>query len=308
MVKNTTVLVDFGDDFHSQHSPSKKYDVSFSFNRVCLKRSHQAISAAKDSSFHDVLFPTKPNTASSPLIASSIHFHRDLASRIVNHRGPAPYLIEGPLSLISDELSATGTALSSTSDKLSATGTAIQQAIKKIYWTSFECRILICTPANKSCDSLMRSLHGQIPRAKLFRANAAFREYDLVPGDIIPQSLYEGECFTCHSLYELQDFKVITSTYVSSFRLHTAGLKADHFTHIFLVDSSSAMEPEVVVPLTNFVGKNTVVVATGSSGDHPRWVRSDMAWRHGLKRSYFERLLEREPYLSRDPAFITSLK
>ena len=92
------------------------------------------------------------------------------------------------------------------------------------------------------------------------------------------------------------------STYVSSFRLHTAGVEANHFALVFLVDASSAMEPGVLTAaLVNFVGKNTVIVVTGSSSNFPRRVHSDMA-------QYFDRLLKREPYLSWDPAFVTHLE
>lgn len=293
VVKSTMVLVDFGDDFHSQHSSSNKYDVSFSFNRVCLKRAHQAIAATMGSSFRDVLFPSL-NSISSHLILQTNQCPLDTASRILSHKVTLPYLIQGPLSV--------------TIDKLSRTGTVIQQAILKIYRTYPNCRILVCAPTNRSCDALMQSIHDKIPRSMLFRANAAFRDYYLVPDDIIPESSYEGECFTCPSLSELQNFKVITSTYVSSFRLHTSGVKAEHFTHIFLVDASSAVEPEVAVPLANFVGKNSVVVVTGSSRNFPNWVRSDMARKHGLKTSYFERLLQIEPYASRSPMFVSHLE
>jgi len=41
-------VVEFGEDFLLQHHSTRKYDVSFSFNRVCLKRAHQAIEAASD--------------------------------------------------------------------------------------------------------------------------------------------------------------------------------------------------------------------------------------------------------------------
>ncbi|KAG6713695.1 hypothetical protein I3842_05G166300 [Carya illinoinensis] len=50
VVKSTRVLVDFGDNFHSQHYASRKYDISFSFNRVCLKRAHEAVETTSNPS------------------------------------------------------------------------------------------------------------------------------------------------------------------------------------------------------------------------------------------------------------------
>ncbi|KAF6153316.1 hypothetical protein GIB67_003506 [Kingdonia uniflora] len=76
----------------------------------------------------------------------------------------------------------------------------------------------------------------------MFRANAAFRDFEDVPDDILSSCTYKGECFTCPSLKELKNFKVIISTFVSSFRLHNEGISAGHASHIFLVDASSAIE------------------------------------------------------------------
>ncbi|XP_028553281.1 probable RNA helicase SDE3 [Dendrobium catenatum] len=189
LVKSTTVLVEFGEDFHSQHSPSKRYDVNFSFNRVCLKRAHHAISIASDPSFRSVLFPDQivsshPNTFH--LHENVLPFH-DHAKRILNHKGPIPYLVNGQLVKEGRP----------PDEKLSFTGLIIQVALLSIYRTNPGCRILVCSPTNKTSDLLLRSLGKQIPLTSLFRANAAYRDYDLVPDDIIPASLYEEdeECF-----------------------------------------------------------------------------------------------------------------
>ncbi|XP_072961888.1 probable RNA helicase SDE3 [Typha angustifolia] len=300
VVRSKTVLTEFEDDFHKQHSPSKKYNVSFSFNRVCLKRSHQAISAAMDPLLCSILFPD-PSSRIDSLNSSTDIFSSDrgtgygqfqVTSRILNLKDPVPYLIEGPLS-------------ETPSGCLSSTGTVIKEAILQIYRTPAHCRILVCAPRNRTCDALTRSLLEDIPNSKLFRANAAFRDYDLVPDDIIPQCSFEKECFTCPSLPEIQKFMIVTSTFISTFRLYAAGIAADHFTHIFLVDASSTTEPEAVVALANLISKKTVIVVAGSSKDIPYWVRSDIARRNGLKRSFFQRLLERRPYSTNDPRFIS---
>ncbi|XP_077247155.1 putative RNA helicase SDE3 [Tasmannia lanceolata] len=294
VVKSKHVYTEFGDDFHSQHSATRKYDVSFSFNRVCLKRSHHAVAAAMDLSFQ-ILFP-KPVTRTNYLKPTSVflsshNFHQEEISatqQILNLKSPPPYLIEGPLS---------------------RTGLVIREAILQIYRTFPESRILVTSPKNSTCDYLLRSLKKEIPEQELFRANAAFRELEDVPDDILAWSTYEKnkECFTCPSLKDLKKFKVITSTFVSSFRLHNAGINAGHFTHIFLVDASNAIEPEVMVTLANLVDEKTAIVVTGCLGDSPERVRSDIARRKGLKRSYFLRLLNSEPYSSRNPMFVVHL-
>ena len=82
---------------------------------------------------------------------------------------------------------------------------------------------------------------------------------------------------------------------------------AGHFSHIFLVDASSATEPETMVALANLADKSTAVTITGALGNHSRWVRSDIARMNGLMTSYFDRIRERELYKSLDPKVITKL-
>ena len=139
---------------------------------------------------------------------------------------------------------------------------------------------------------MMINLKKVIPESEMFRANAAFREVNVVPTDILPYCPYDEskECFTCPSFDELREFKVILSTFVSCFRLHKDGLAAGHFSHIFLVDAATGTEPEAMVALANFANEDTVVVITGSPTSSPYLVRSDMARRKGLAISYYERL------------------
>ncbi|KAL2497167.1 putative RNA helicase SDE3 [Abeliophyllum distichum] len=57
LVGNNLLLAEFGDNFHSQYQPDCKYDVKFSFNRVCLKRAHHAITVASEALLRNLLFP-----------------------------------------------------------------------------------------------------------------------------------------------------------------------------------------------------------------------------------------------------------
>ncbi|KAK4841496.1 hypothetical protein QYF36_005446 [Acer negundo] len=299
---STTVLVEFEEDFYSQHRSNRKYDISFSFNRVCLKRAHQAVSAASDPLFQDYLFPDcafrKEIATSASLLSSNYKLdsrQNSAVRHILSFQGPPPYLVEGPLCV-------------STSKKLTESGMVVQEAVLKIYKGSPQSRILICAPINSTCDALMRSLNQEIPESHMFRANAAFRELDEVPDDILPSCLYKGECFSCPSLEKLRAFRVILSTFVSSFRLCNEGITDGHFSHIFLVDASSATEPETMIALSNLANEKTAVIVTGSPNNYSGWVRSDIARKKGLRVSYFGRLRESKRYSSLDPAFITQLK
>ncbi|TXG56931.1 hypothetical protein EZV62_018244 [Acer yangbiense] len=311
--KSTTVLVEFEEDFYSQHHPNRKYDISFSFNRVCLKRAHQAVSAASDPLFQDYLFPDCASRKEIATSASLLSSNYKLDSRqnsavrhILSCQGPPPYLVEGPLCVISKQLSESDMVFQE-AVALSVSGMVVQEAVLKIYKGSPQSRILICAPINSTCDALMRSLNQEIPESHMFRANAAFRELDEVPDEILPSCLYKGECFSCPSLKKLRAFRVILSTLVSSFRLCNEGITAGHFSHIFLVDASSATEPETMIALSNLANEKTSVIVTGAPNNYPRWVRSDIARKKGLKVSYFERLRVSKRYSSLDPAFITQL-
>ncbi|KAJ4710486.1 P-loop containing nucleoside triphosphate hydrolase [Melia azedarach] len=310
VVKSTTVLVEFEKDFYTQHRPNCLYDISFSFNRVCLKRAHQAIEAASDPLFKNFLFPdcvSRKNIPPSALyLYSNYRLDSDSSSavrQILSIEGQPPYLVEGPLSVevLKNEYG------DITEIVPSKTGIVVRQAVLQIYQHSLKSRILICAPMNRTCDVLMGDLMDDIPESDMFRANAAFREMDGVPDDILPLCLYEGECFSCPSLEDLREYRVVFSTFVSSFRLHNEGITAGHFTHIFLVDASSAIEPETIIPLSNLADENTTVIVTGSRYDYPSWVRSDIARLNGLRTSYFERLCESKSYQSSNPRFITQL-
>ncbi|OMO62423.1 putative helicase MOV-10/Armitage protein [Corchorus olitorius] len=311
VVKSTTILVEFEDEFHSQHHPTRRYNISFSFNRVCLKRAHQAIAAASAPLLKKFLFPDSTPQDLMPIISASLDFYnlkldqnaKSAVHRILNFRSPPPFLVKGPLCATWNDNSR------SFSKQLSTTGQVIKEAVLQIYHRLPESKILVCAPINSTCDVLMRSLKMEIPVSDLFRANAAFREIEGVPIDILPSCLYEREteCFTCPSLQELRNFRVVLSTFVSSHRLYNAGITAGHFSYIFLVDSSSATEPETMVPLVNLAGEKTTVVVTGAPGNRSGFVRSDIARQKGLKISYFERLCELGPYKNGNPMFIAQL-
>ncbi|KAF9620747.1 hypothetical protein IFM89_014351 [Coptis chinensis] len=313
VVKSNLVLAEFGDDFHRQHSSTRRYDVSFSFNRVCLKRCHQAVASVTDPLFRNFLFPSQKSRiswANPSVVPSHRNLNKDQVSAvcsILSLNVFPPFLVVGQLSVYTTRrLSSAGSAVQE--KRLSATGLVIREAVLQVCRKSPGCRILISAPTNNICDVLMKSLMEEIHESEVFRANAAFREIDGVPYEILPLCPYNRECFTCPPLQELRRFKVVLSTFVSSFRLHNEGITSGHFSHIFLVDASSTTEPETMVALANLADEKTVVVVTGATNNYSGWVRSDIARNYGLKISYFHRLLETAPYSSLDPMFVACIK
>ncbi|KAK4594675.1 hypothetical protein RGQ29_018388 [Quercus rubra] len=224
-----------------QHHPNRKYDISFSFNRVCLKRAHQAVDTAIETSSQNFIFPESvswKNNVNPPLFDAYHELDIDefrAVRRILSYPGSPPYLLVGPL--ISTEVER-------------------------------ESGSYMCT-YNHTCDALMTRLMEVIPESDMFRANAAFREMDGVPSDILRSCPVKDEMFE--------------------------------------LDASSTTEPEATIALANFANENTSVIVTGATRNHSGWVRSNMARNYGLRKSYFERLREREPYKNLNPMFITEL-
>lgn len=293
VVRSNLLLSEFGDDFLYQHRPTCKYNVKFSFNRVCLKRAHQAIESASAPLFRNFLFPEI--LQESRLLPKQY----SVIDKILRLRASPPYLVMGQLSVTWDK------------ESLSRTGNLVVNAVVELVQASPLNRILLCAPANKTCDLLLRGLkwRQRVPEHEIFRANAAFREREEVPEDILTSCTYEDEsgCFFCPWLDEMRRYKVILSTFMSSHRLHNEGLKAGHFSHVILVDASSVTEPEALVPLANFATEGTAVVVFGAGGNQSRWIRSPMAREFGLARSYFERLCDGKLYANLDPNLITVL-
>ncbi|XP_061993148.1 uncharacterized protein LOC133711004 [Rosa rugosa] len=281
VVKSSHILVDFGHDFLYQHHPKRTYDISFSFNRLCFKRAHAAVQAASYPLFQNYIFP---DCVPEKIFISNDSTPKAAVRQILGFYGPPPYIIEGQRSVIR-----TGKT-ESKPYKLSKTGEVVREAALQIYKSSPDDRILICAPLNSTCDELMISLKKVIPECDMYRTNAAFREVDEVPIEILLSCDHDGECFSCPPLAELQRFRLIFSTFVTSFRLHNEGVTAGHFSHIFLVDAALATEPETMIALANFANESTAVIVTGSANHQPNQVRSGMARTKGLKTSYFKRL------------------
>ncbi|PQQ12920.1 putative RNA helicase SDE3 [Prunus yedoensis var. nudiflora] len=82
IIRSHLVLVEFEDEFYAHHDSTQKYDVSFSFNRVCLKRAHQAVQTASDALFKNFLFPDCVSRMSIPTAPALLSTHLDKLSAV----------------------------------------------------------------------------------------------------------------------------------------------------------------------------------------------------------------------------------
>ncbi|KAH0993518.1 hypothetical protein GBA52_005001 [Prunus armeniaca] len=208
---------------------------------------HVRPSGTNAEQFQNFLFPdcvSRTSIPTAPALLSGRHKpdakQLSAVRQILSIQGSPPYLVAGQLCVERNVF------------RPSRTGAVVCEAVHQLCQTSLKNRILICAPSNRCCDGIMSSLLKVIPESDMFRANAAFREKDEVPDDILSSCLYEDPYFSCPPTEKLKKFRVIFSTLMSSFPLHDKGLTSGHFSHIFLVDASSAIEPETAVALTNF--------------------------------------------------------
>ncbi|KAM7273519.1 hypothetical protein ACFE04_028183 [Oxalis oulophora] len=289
------VLAAFGDDFHSQHKPTRKYNVIFSLNRHRFKRAYQAIESASDSLFRDFIFPNdlawRKIYYPGPFFRYNFNLdpaQKSAVAAILSLNSAPPYLIED-----------SGASLDFT--------LVILESVLQIYQSKNpNFRILICAHANRNLDELMKILKKEIPFSHMFRANAALRGRTHVPRDLLPSCRYieDDNCFICPPLDELLKFPLIFSTFASSVQLRDHGVSSGHFSHIFILDASSATEPESLLPIASLANTTTAVVVTGKSRQCSTWVRSDIGRYNGLRMSYFERLRRRLLYNGNNPGFV----
>ncbi|CAA6662775.1 unnamed protein product [Spirodela intermedia] len=101
-VEADEILLSFAVEFHEQHHEAKRYDVSFSFNRLCMRRLYQALQMSEQLDAA-ILFPSNPskrrvirtNASLVPLNKTLNHEQLQSVEKILGCRGGPPYVIYG---------------------------------------------------------------------------------------------------------------------------------------------------------------------------------------------------------------------
>uniref|UniRef100_A0A0D9VPT7 RNA helicase n=1 Tax=Leersia perrieri TaxID=77586 RepID=A0A0D9VPT7_9ORYZ len=295
-VEADEIFLKFDNQFHLAHCDRNQYDVSFTYNRLNMRRLYKSI---HDAEFlgPDILFPCRSSTGSvkkwsfKPL---NPHINTEQASAvatILGYRGVAPYVIYGP----------PGTGKTMT----------LVEAILQLYTAKRRANILICAASNSAADHVLAKLLQAsylIRPSDIFRLNATSRQYEDVDPDFIRFCFFQDMVFKCPPLQALLRYKIVISTYMSSSMLQSEGIRRGHFTHIFLDEAGQASEPEAMVPLSGLCGRDTVVVLAGDPMQLGPVVFCKQAEQDGLGKSYLQRLLrEYEQYSTGDPNYVTKL-
>lgn len=169
-------------------------------------------------------------------------------------------------------------------------------------------RVLVTTQSNSACDEIAVRLLDYVSTSKIFR----FYSPALLDGGFIHPKLkkssnlrnMENEPPTKE---QLQHFRVVICTLVTSSRISQTDIGSDHFDYIFVDEICCATEPEALVPIAclgSTKGQMTANVII--LGDHkqlgPVLSSEEIATKFGLDVSLMERLMRRPKY-SKSPTF-----
>uniref|UniRef100_T1J9B2 C2H2-type domain-containing protein n=1 Tax=Strigamia maritima TaxID=126957 RepID=T1J9B2_STRMM len=167
-VENITVTLGFDEKFSQMDVNNTQFVITFTFNRMPLRRMHQAVSFVRD--YHmPMLFPNVHNvhtqsdstdtvyTDFSPFNPSINNEQRQAILQILNGASrPAPYLLFGP----------PGTGKTMT----------LVEAIKQIWIKDNKSYILVCAPSNSACDTVTERLLDHIPASEMLRLYGLSRD------------------------------------------------------------------------------------------------------------------------------------
>nr|XP_046250224.1 RNA helicase Mov10l1 isoform X2 [Scatophagus argus] len=328
-----------------QHSYlGEPLDVEFTYNRLTMRRCHNAIDQAKD--FGEILFPTRV-TVQAPLWTGKWIEESDKEKTLEYKETAATE--NGKVSNISIDMEskATQTKDGSLSSKPipskghffnpdlnppqreavkrilagecrpcpyvlfgpPGTGKTITliEAILQVYYFVPSSRVLVCTPSNSAADLICVRLHhsGFLHAASLARVNASCRQDESIP-EVLKLYSKAGEDIRHASFH-----RIVVSTCSSAGMFHNLGLQVGHFTHIFLDEAGQATEPESLIPISLLSVRDGQIVLAGDPCQLGPLVKSKLAATFGLGVSLLERLMANPLYSRHDwgynPMLVTKL-
>lgn len=200
-----------------------------------------------------------------------------VAAVLKGWHGTAPFVIHGP----------PGTGKTMT----------VTEAVWQLYSRDPTATILVVAPSESAADVITERLaRYAVPHEDMLYINSHRR---LMASLNLAVSRYTrsdvGGQFTVPTLDEILSHRIVACTCVMAGVMISLGVRAGHFTHIIADESSQAMEPEMLVPLS-LVSRATRVVLAGDPCQLGAILRSAAAAASGLSVSLQERLVERSVY------------
>ncbi|KAK3587543.1 hypothetical protein CHS0354_004830 [Potamilus streckersoni] len=315
-VLSDEVLLKFNPEFQKSYT-GKDYNVQFTYNRGPMRRCHQAVEFAIQLG-KNVLFPTRliPKLPQDCQHADRQtyrnHCSRNKSSlghkffnKILNDRQkaavrqivqgqgrPLPYILFGP----------PGTGKTVT----------VVESILQIFTLIPSSRIIACTPSNSAADLLTERLlqSGLLKTSDLVRLNAVQRSIENIPEILKPY------CSTGNDLDITSHYRILVCTCVTAGALFSHGIKAGHFSHVFIDEAGQSTEPECMISAGLVAYTDGQIVLAGDPLQLGPVLRSNFALTYGLNLSWLERLISLPLYErndsfanhgSYDPLLVTKL-
>ncbi|XP_035988416.1 RNA helicase Mov10l1 isoform X3 [Fundulus heteroclitus] len=328
-----TVSLRVNSSFHESYL-GEPLDVEFTYNRVTIRRCHNALELTKQ--FGEILFPSRvtPQTPQwtgawmdeSPAAenGNATSARVDMNSKATQTKGtgkqpskPIPSkgqffnpdlnpcqkkavkrILEGecrPVPYVLFGPPGTGKTIT------------LIEAILQVYHFLPSSRVLVCTPSNSAADLICIRLHysGFLHTASLARVNASCRENESIPEVLRPYSR-AGEDIR-HAAFH----RIVVSTCSSVGMFHNIGIQVGHFTHVFLDEAGQATEPESLIPISLISERDGQIVLAGDPCQLGPIVKSKLAVAFGLGVSLLERLMATPLYTKQEwgynPKLVTKL-
>lgn len=224
----------------------------------------------------------------------NLHQKRAVGDIVNSLHGSAPYIIEGPA----------GTG------KTMVVCEAIIQVFRA-YGGKCDKTILVCAPSDAACDVLASRLLPHLPKESLLRINWWSRKLASVKPELLsscPMS-ETGGMFIIPGVDKLREARVIVCQCFVAECLELAGPTGwtrNCVSHVFIDETSQAMECEALVPLLKLSDECSIVLA-GDTKQLSSSIRSPVAASMGLGLSIQERLLQLPLYRYGDYCTITRL-
>ncbi|XP_014909667.1 RNA helicase Mov10l1 isoform X2 [Poecilia latipinna] len=332
-INDENVSLRVNSNFHHSYL-GEPLDVEFTYNRLTIRRCHNALELTKH--FGEILFPSRvsPQThlwtgewmdenppvengdASKPCVdikskAKQTKGKGKQTSKPMPSKGQFfnPDLNPCQKEAVKRVLEAECRPLPYVLFGPPGTGKTITliEIILQVYHFLPSSRVLVCTPSNSAADLICVRLHhsGFLHAASLARVNASSRETESLPEVLQPYSR-AGEDIR-HAAFH----RIVVSTCSSAGMFHNIGIQEGHFTHVFLDEAGQATEPESLIPISFVSERDGQIVLAGDPCQLGPIVKSNLANAFGLGMSLLERLMTNPLYTKQDwgynPKLVTKL-